>query len=148
MAESMKGKAVEAGHKIAEAATTVGHKVSEAAEKATDWVKEKAHEVGHRAEEVAQKVRHKTEGTCGAAKTTADIREHMEVFGSCGNKLGLVDGVEGSSIKLTKNDSPDGLHHYVPLSWVGRVDEHVHLTKNCGEAKREWQAAPIGAGAG
>ena len=61
--------------------------------------------------------------------STADIREHMDVFGSCGNKLGKVDHVEGSQIKLTKNDSPDGMHHLIPMSWVKQVDEHVHLSK-------------------
>jgi hypothetical protein len=75
------------------------------------------------------------------------IREHMDVIGSCGNRLGRVDRVEGGSIKLTKDSSGDGQHHYVPMDWVARVDQHVHLNKDCGEAKREWGAAPIGAGA-
>jgi hypothetical protein len=78
---------------------------------------------------------------CGASKSKSDIREHMEVVGSCGNKLGVVDAVEGDRIKLTKHDSPDGQHHFVPSSWVTKVDNHVHLSKNCGEAKKEWQAA-------
>ena len=75
------------------------------------------------------------------AGTVADITEHMDVIGSCGNKLGKVDHVEGSYIKLTKNDSADGQHHLIPTSWVSRVDSHVHLSKNCGDAKREWQTA-------
>jgi hypothetical protein len=77
-----------------------------------------------------------------------NIREHMDVIGSCGNKLGRVDRVEGGSIKLTKDSTPDGQHHYLPLDWVDRVDQQVHLNKDCGEAKREWNAAPVGAGAG
>jgi len=77
-----------------------------------------------------------------------NIREHMDVFGSCGNKLGRVDHVEGGSIKLTRDSAPDGQHHYIPLDSVDHVDQAVRLNKNCGEAKREWRAAPVGAGAG
>ena len=144
MADSIKGKVEEAGHKIAETASKVGHKVSEGLEEAKDWTKETAHKVGHRVEEAAEKAEHKAKEVFGEhgdkTGTTADIREHMDVFGSCGNKLGKVDHVQGSTIKLTKNDSPDGLHHFIPTSWVARVDDHVHLSKNCGEAKREWKS--------
>lgn len=144
MAESMKDKLEDAGHKITETATKVGHAVAEKVEEATDWAKEKAHQVGNRIDETVQKAEHKAKETFGGpgpAGTIANIREHMDVIGSCGNKLGKVDHVMGSEIKLTKNDSPDGQHHLIPTSWVSRVDEHVHLTKNCGEAKREWQPA-------
>lgn len=68
-------------------------------------------------------------------------------FCTCGNRLGRVDKVEASSIKLARDSSPDGQHHYVPMDWVARVDLHVHLNKGCGEAKKEWGAAPVGAGA-
>lgn len=74
---------------------------------------------------------------------TSKIREHMDIIGSCGNKLGTVDRVEGNSIKITK-DSTDGRHHYLPLDWVDHVDAHVHLSKNCGDARRDWQDAPLG----
>jgi len=144
MAESIKEKVEEAGHKIAETATKVGHQVGEKLEEATDWAKEKAHQAGNRLEEGTQKAEHKAKEFFGesgkTAGSTSDIREHMDVIGSCGNKLGKVDHVQGSTIKLTKNDSPDGLHHFIPTSWVARVDEHVHLSKNCGEAKREWKS--------
>jgi hypothetical protein len=75
---------------------------------------------------------------------SANIREHMEVMGSCGTKLGEVDHVEGNSIKLTRKDSPDGEHHFIPLDWVDHVDAHVHLKKDCGAARREWQSSPAG----
>jgi hypothetical protein len=144
MADTIKHKVEEAGHKIAETATKVGHKVGEKFEEAADWAKEKAHQAGNRIEETTQKVEHKAKETFGSSApsgTVADIREHMDVIGSCGTKLGRVDRVEGSSIKLTMNDSPDGQHHLIPTSWVTRVDSQVHLSKNCGEAQREWQPA-------
>lgn len=144
MAETIKEKAEAAGHKITESATRVGNKVGEKVEEATDWAKEKAHQVENRVEEIGQKARHRAKetfgdsgdssSTCGTVQSTADIREHMDVIGSCGNKLGRVDHVEGSQIKLTKNDSPDGMHHLIPMSWVDSVDDDVHLNKSCGEA--------------
>ena len=77
----------------------------------------------------------------GTVGSPADIREHMDVYGSCGNFLGKVDHVEGDQIKLTKYDSPDGQHHLIPLAWVAKVHDHIHLDRNCGEAVREWQNA-------
>jgi hypothetical protein len=141
MAQTAKDKVEETGHKISEKATEMGHKVEETMEEAADWAKEKAHKVGSRVEEVAQKAEHKAKemfGEGGSTTSGGAIREHMDVVGSCGTKLGRVDHVEGSSIKLTRNDSPDGMHHVIPTSWVTHVDNQVHLSKNCGEAQREW----------
>jgi hypothetical protein len=58
----------------------------------------------------------------------SEIQPHMEVRGADGSHVGTVDGLEGSRIKLTRNDSPDGEHHYVDIDGVERVDEHVHLS--------------------
>ena len=85
------------------------------------------------------------EGCCGVAMTTADIREHMEVIASCGKRVGVVDRVEGDTIKLTKKDGADGQHHHVPLEWIARVDQHFHLTKNSEEVEHELAAEAIGA---
>ncbi len=115
-------------------------------EEAKDWAKRRRPtKVGNRVEEATQKAEHKVKEVFGEhaaprAVLVADIREHMDVYGSCGNKLGRVDHVSGNVIKLTKNDSPDGMHHFIPTSWVTRVDSHVHLSKNCGDAKREWKS--------
>ena len=99
-----------------------------------------------KADQAAPKANNAAEGCCGAATTAANIREHMEVIASCGKRVGVVDRVEGDSIKLTKKDSSDGQHHLVPLDWVARVDQHVHLTKNSEEVARELKAEPVGAG--
>ena len=124
MAESFKDKLEDAGHKVAEKATEIGHKVGEKAEEAADWAKEKTHQVGDRIEETTQNIKHKAATLAeskGAVGSTDDIREHMDVYGSCGNFLGKVDHVEGDHIKLTKNDSPDGQHHLIPLTWVANI---------------------------
>lgn len=70
----------------------------------------------------------------------ANIIEHMEVIASCGKKIGRVDHVEGNAIKLTKSDSPDGQHHFIPTNWVERVDAQVHLARNSMEAERNWKS--------
>ncbi len=57
----------------------------------------------------------------------SDIRARMKVVGSDGMHIGTVDHVDGQRIKLTRQDSNDDRHHYVPLSDVTRVDEHVHV---------------------
>lgn len=137
MAEGMKEKAEKVANKVAETATKVGNKIAEGAEKAADWVKEKTHAMGHRAEEAAQKTEHATQECCGGTTCATDIKEHMDVIASCGKKVGVVDNVEGDSIKLTKKDSADGQHHLIPKSWIARVDAHVHLNKNSEQVAQE-----------
>ena len=51
-----------------------------------------------------------------------DIRQHMEVIDATGNHVGTVDKVEGERIKLTRNDSRDGQHHYIEKSHVVGID--------------------------
>lgn len=63
------------------------------------------------------------------AMDSTQIREHMEVVGSDGKHIGVVDRVEGDRIKLTKSDpSSGGEHRYVGLDQVETVDEVVHLS--------------------
>ena len=71
---------------------------------------------------------------------TADIREHMDVISSDRKTIGKVDHMEGSDkSKLTKSSSPDGKHHFIPLSWVDHVDQHVHLNKSGSDVTSQWQ---------
>lgn len=65
------------------------------------------------------------------------IREHMPVVGSDTKEVGLVDHLdEGETIKLTKDEK--GRHHWIPLVWVIRVDEHVHLDRPGTQVRQEW----------
>jgi hypothetical protein len=60
------------------------------------------------------------------------IREHMDVIGADGARIGTVDRVEGGRIKLTKVEgfeqmeasegSHAGHHHYVPLGLVAGIE--------------------------
>jgi hypothetical protein len=73
---------------------------------------------------------------------TAKIEAHMEVVGSEGGYVGIVDAVEGNSIRLAHEDEgTTGEYHYIPLDWVGSVDEAVHLNRPFDDAMREWQTA-------
>ncbi|RYE61320.1 MAG: DUF2171 domain-containing protein [Oxalobacteraceae bacterium] len=68
------------------------------------------------------------------------IKEHMDVIASDGTKIGRVDHVQGADkIKLTKTDSADGKHHFVPFNWVAKVDEHVHLSKTANDVQAAWK---------
>jgi hypothetical protein len=118
VAETLKDKAIDAGQAVADAAKSAGKNIAERAESAVEWVREKA----------------------GVGNEPQGISEHMDVIASCGTKIGVVDRLEGGTIKLTKNDDPDQIHHYIPTSWVARVDKHVHLTKNSSEARTGWKS--------
>ena len=70
----------------------------------------------------------------------SNLRERMDVICSCGKKIGTIDRLESDSIKLAKSDpASDGQHHWVPYSWVDRVDRQVHLNRNYEEIQREWK---------
>nr|WP_318383759.1 DUF2171 domain-containing protein [uncultured Enterobacter sp.] len=72
------------------------------------------------------------------------IREHANVTASCGSHVGIVDHLEGEDkIKLAKSDpQAGGVHHYIPLSWVDKVQgSEVILNKNKEEVEAGWQAA-------
>jgi hypothetical protein len=141
MAESFKNKVEETGQKIGEAATKVGHQVGEKVEEATDWAKEKAHQAGHRIEEATHKASAPLSESTGKVGSVADIKEHMDVYASCGTKVGVVDHVLGDKIKLTRKDSPDGKHHLIPTSWVAKVHDHVHLNKDHVAVQSQWRDA-------
>jgi hypothetical protein len=72
----------------------------------------------------------------------ADIKEHMEVVGADGKRVGTVDHLAKSGlVKLTKGDAKDGQHHLFPVSWVEKVDDKIHLNKSSQEAQQQWQTA-------
>ena len=74
-----------------------------------------------------------------AMTDTSKIQEHMDVIAADGEKIGKVDHMQDGKIKLTKNDSPDGQHHLVPLEWIDHIDAHVHLNKTLGDIRASTQ---------
>ena len=92
MSKSISETASQLGNTVSDAAKTVGSKVAQAAEDTVDFIK---------AQTGIGRVEGKDVGVGG-------IKEHMSVIASCGKTIGSVDQVEGSAIKLTRKDSPDG----------------------------------------
>jgi hypothetical protein len=73
-------------------------------------------------------------------RDTLNIREHMPVIAADGMRIGTVDHMEGLDlIKLTKTDSDDGRHHFIPTDWVDHIDEQIHLNLPSSEARRLWR---------
>lgn len=63
------------------------------------------------------------------------IKEHMHVIGADGVHIGTVDHLDGERIKLTRADSGDGRHHYLPAGLVASVDgDTVRLSANAANA--------------
>ena len=68
------------------------------------------------------------------------IRAHMKVRGADGGHVGMVDCLRGEHIVLTKRDATaGGAHHAIPMGWVGKVDDKVHLTLDTAEAMQRWR---------
>ena len=36
---------------------------------------------------------------------------------------------------------PDGQHHLIPVAWVAKVHDHIHLNKDHAEVQARWQPA-------
>ncbi len=84
----------------------------------------------------------------GSDMMTDQIREHMMVHaqgegsmnGVEGEHVGTVDYLEGDRIILTKNDSPDGKHHSIPMDLVERVEGNtVFLNCDLDTVHSEWE---------
>ena len=85
-----------------------------------------------------------TRGSAGSGRagsgSAANIREHMKVVGSDGQHVGTVDRVVSDrEIKLTRRDSPDDEHHFIPTDWVQDVGDTVRLDRTADDARREWR---------
>jgi hypothetical protein len=73
----------------------------------------------------------------------SQITPHLPVVCSNDGQFGTVDHMDGDHIKLTRDK--EGQHHWIPLSWVTRVDDKVHVDRPGDQAMREWKStAPAG----
>lgn len=63
------------------------------------------------------------------------IKEDMTVIGADGVHVGTVDRLDGERIKLTKADSSDGKHHYLPAGLVAALEgDTVRLSATAANA--------------
>lgn len=66
------------------------------------------------------------------------IKPDMPVVCSKDGQFAVVDHMEGQdSIKLKKDKM--GKHHFIPVSWVTRVDAKVHIDRPGEQAMKEWR---------
>lgn len=69
------------------------------------------------------------------------IKEGMPVVCSKDGQFAVVDHMEGArTIKLNRDDK--GQHHFIPMSWVTKVDDKVHVDRPGDQAMREWSTEP------
>ncbi len=67
----------------------------------------------------------------------SQIKPNAPVVCSKDGQFAVVDHMEGTdTIKLNKDDK--GQHHYIPMSWVTKVDDKVHVDRPGDQAMREW----------
>lgn len=72
-----------------------------------------------------------------AERDYSNITEHLKILAADGTHVGTVDHLDSDRIKLTKADSTDGRHHYLPVGLVASVDDQaVHLSANGAEASQ------------
>ena len=86
----------------------------------------------------------RTTGTTTEAlgRFTAEIRDDMEVVGSDGTHVGIVDHLDGNRIKLKKADvAAGGQHHYLTQDMIQLVAGKVMLAVTAAEAKARWATA-------
>ena len=69
------------------------------------------------------------------------VKPDAPVVCSQDGQFATVDHMEGSdTIKLKKDKQ--GQHHYIPLSWVTKVDDKVHVDRPGDQAMKEWSTSP------
>lgn len=61
-------------------------------------------------------------------KDVQDVQEDMKVIANDGaTVVGVVDRIDGEFIKLTRKDSSDGKHHFLPMDCVETVQNDTVL---------------------
>ena len=81
-----------------------------------------------------------TRGIMGSDAT--QLAADMDVVGSDGQHVGVIDHVDGAMIKLKRMDpASGGQHHLIPTDWVQSVDGKVMLKTSAADVKSRWTAA-------
>lgn len=115
-------------------------------------LKERATELTGQVSEATEEVRSQAAATFSQATTAVSnlttsstvtpthatqITAQMPIVGANNEVIGMVDHLDaGNAIKVTKD--AQGRHHWIPLQWVARVDQQVHLNRSSQQARQEW----------
>lgn len=67
-------------------------------------------------------------------------KHHMEVVGSDGVHVGIIDHLDGDRLKLINPDSnASGQEHFLPLTLIAKVDGCVTLSVTAANALARWE---------
>jgi hypothetical protein len=65
------------------------------------------------------------------------VRPGMRVVCADESRFAVVDHMHGRvTIKLERDEH--GAHHFIPLAWVMRIDDEIHIDRARDQAMREW----------
>ena len=67
-----------------------------------------------------------------------NIREGSQVLGSDGGMVGRVKGLHGDHIHVEPTVPSHSGDHTIPLGWVVRADDHVHLDRDAALVRDTW----------
>lgn len=70
-----------------------------------------------------------------------EIKPDAPVVCSKNGQFAVVDHMEGKDMIKLKKDKA-GQHHYIPMSWVTKVDDKVHIDRTGDEAMKAWSTKP------
>ncbi|RYC29079.1 DUF2382 domain-containing protein [Lichenibacterium minor] len=84
----------------------------------------------------------RTVGTAATGLFMSRLVKDVEVVGSDGVHVGVVDRIDGTMMKLKRMDAAaGGQHHLLPTDLVKSVDGKAMLSVAAAEAMRRWKAA-------
>ena len=73
----------------------------------------------------------------------SEIKPGMPVVCSEDGQFAVVDHTEEGDVSIKLRRDQAGQHHYIPISWVTKVDDKVHVDRPGKQAMREWSTSPI-----
>jgi hypothetical protein len=60
-----------------------------------------------------------------------ELRQGIPVIGADGATIGIVESIEGDTLRLRRGSTADGRGHRIPLAWIDRMDGGaVHLNQS------------------
>jgi len=68
----------------------------------------------------------------------AAIKPDMAVISAEGSHFAFVDHLEGDNRTILLAADASGERHYIPVSWVTKIDHAIHLDRSTSQAMRQW----------
>lgn len=72
---------------------------------------------------------------------STEIKPDAPVVCSKDGQFATVDHMENRNVIKLKKDK-QGQHHYIPLNWVTKVDDKVHVDRPGDDAMKAWSTTP------